>query len=376
MVLPFFTVYMTASLGYSVQHAGIVMSLYGIGSMLGSYLGGRFTDKIGPFNVMLMSLFAGGASYVILPFISDIIILGAAVFICATINEALRPANSSMVAHFASSEMYTRSFSLLRMAINLGVTIGPMVAGILAGVSYKLLFFGDALTNIGAGVLFYLYFKNKKPAPHPKAEAGEEKGKSPVTQSPYTDGPYLLFIGFCLLYAIAFFQIFSGLPLYYKDVYLKSESTIGLLLGFNGLIVFIFEMITVYSIEKRYRPVSLIITGSLMLGISFILFNFWQGTAILIISMLLLSFSEIFAMPFMISHVVSRSKPETRGSYLASYTIAWSLALILAPALSSQVIAHYNFTMLWWLTGIICLITAVGFGLLMKRDPDKPKPLQ
>ncbi len=339
------------------------MSMFGVGSMLGSYLGGRFTDKIGPYKVMLYSLFAGGSSYFILAFITDFYLLAGSVFICAVLNEALRPGNSSMIAHFAKPETYTRSFSLLRMAVNLGISIGPALAGLLAGISYKLLFVGDGVTNLIAGFVFIYYFQKKKPAPHPK-----EKEKTKRAQSPYRDIPYLFFVLLCMFYAIAFFQIFNGIPLYYKDIYFKPEQAIGLLLGLNGLIVFIFEMATVNTIENKWEPSRLIIIGSIMLSVSFLLFNLTHSNSILIISMVLMSFSEIFAMPFMVSHAVKRSQPETRGSYIAAYTIVWSLALIISPYISTQIITHYNFDTLWWVMGLFCLLTAVGFSIVMKKQ--------
>lgn len=363
MVLPFLTVYLTSSLGYSVKSAGIIMSVFGIGSMLGSYLGGRFTDKFGPYQVMMISLFAGGTSYFILPFITDFYLLACGVFMCAVLNESLRPGNSSMVAHFAKPETFTRSFSLLRMAVNLGVSIGPAVAGLLAGISYKLLFVGDGVTNIIAGIVFVYFFSNKKPSPHHKA-----KEKSERSQSPYRDVPYLFFVLLCMFYAISFFQIFNGIPLYYKDVYFKPEQAIGLLLGLNGLIVFIFEMVTVNTIENKWRPARLIVSGSIMLSVSFFLYTITHSNIILIISMILMSFSEIFAMPFMVSHAVKRSKPETRGSYIAAYTIVWSLALIISPSISTQIITHYNYETLWYVMSIFCLLTALGFAVVMKKQ--------
>ena len=40
MVLLFTSLFMTRELGYSIAEAGVVMSFYGIGSVLGSYAGG------------------------------------------------------------------------------------------------------------------------------------------------------------------------------------------------------------------------------------------------------------------------------------------------------------------------------------------------
>jgi predicted MFS family arabinose efflux permease len=367
MVLPFMTVYMTSALGYSKTQAGIIMSVFGIGSLCGSFLGGRWSDKYGPFKVQFLSLTIGGLSYLVIPMLGNIYSLGIGVFFCGLINDSLRPAASSMTSHFATPETTTRSFSLMRMAINLGVAIGPAVAGLLAGVNYMWLFVGDGITCIAAGFVFYYYFRNKQPQIHKEVKVKGEKIKSP-----YSDSTFMVFILFCFLYAVAFFQIFTGLPLYYKDVYLKSEAAIGLLLGLNGLIVFVFEMITVSQLEKRYKPNSLIIIGCLMLSASFIILNLFHGAAILIIAMLLMSFSEIFAMPFMISRVVQTATPQTRGSYLAAYTVAWALAFIISPYGSTQIIEHYNYEVLWWVMGVFCILMAVGFNATNKQKTPAP----
>ncbi|MDN3710171.1 hypothetical protein QW060_25180 [Myroides ceti] len=53
----FLGVYMTASLGFSLKSAGIVLSCFGVGSILGSFVGGWLTDKFGSFKIQTMSLF-------------------------------------------------------------------------------------------------------------------------------------------------------------------------------------------------------------------------------------------------------------------------------------------------------------------------------
>ncbi len=357
------SVYLITDLGYDKTHAGLIISFFGIGSLIGSFLGGKFTDSIGPFKVQTFSLIAGGMCYLFLPLLTNFYLLGVGVLIAGMINDSMRPAASSMTSHFATPETTTRSFSLMRMAINLGVAIGPAVAGVLAGVGYAWLFLGDGVTCIMAGLVFYFYFRDKQPQLH-KTEPVEGE----IVQSPFRNKRYVMFIILCFLYAAAFFQIFSGIPLYYKEVYLKPEYIIGLLIGFNGLIVFIFEMIIVSQIEKRFAPGNLIVAGVVMLGLSFFLFNLAHNIAILLISMALLSFSEIFAMPFMMTHAIKSSTIKTRGSYLAAYTIAWAFAFIFSPLGSTAIIENANYATLWWVVGGLCLFTAAGFRTVMRLE--------
>ena len=252
MVVPFLSIYLTDALHFSLDQAGIILSLFGLGSMTGAYLGGWLTDKIGHFRVQVMSLAFGGILFFILSWFESFESLAIGIYILSVVSESLRPANASSVAHYAKPENITRAFSLNRMAINLGFSIGPALGGLLAVLSYRLLFMADGITCLAAALFFYIYFKEKK--------GNEPQDKKPISSeikslSPYRDGLFLAFVMLCTSFAVVFFQLFMTLPLYYHDVYTLSESTIGALLALNGIVVFSLEMILVYS--ARVSPASL-----------------------------------------------------------------------------------------------------------------------
>src|SRR5690606_39611487 len=75
MVLPFLGVYMTTVLEFSLKNAGIVLSTFGVGSILGSFVGGWLTDKFGSFKIQAFSLFFFIPFYLILPFFDIFITL-------------------------------------------------------------------------------------------------------------------------------------------------------------------------------------------------------------------------------------------------------------------------------------------------------------
>ncbi len=56
MVVPFMTVYLTQHLGVSISKAGFVMSLFGIGAIIGALTGGKLTDKIGSYYIQVSTL--------------------------------------------------------------------------------------------------------------------------------------------------------------------------------------------------------------------------------------------------------------------------------------------------------------------------------
>ncbi|HET8964240.1 MAG TPA: MFS transporter [Chitinophagales bacterium] len=369
MVLPFLSIYITSDLGLDVQQAGIILSCFGAGSMIGSYTGGILTDKIGVFKVQFISLAGGGAMIILLMFLKTFILLSGGLFFAAILTDMLRPANTSSVSLYSKPENFTRSFSLNRMALNLGFALGPAFGGFLAAYSYIFLFIVDGATCILAGVVFYLYFRNRKQNSQPITK--DTHAITSNHKSPWQDSYFLGFALLCGFFAIAFLQIFSGLPLYYRSVFQLHESMIGLLIGFNGFIVFLFEMILVYSIEKKFRPTTLIVFGTFLLAVSFMLINIFPTIAMLFIAMAILSFAEMFAMPFMVSFAVHRGSDKTRGSYVGIYTLAWSIAFIISPYLSTLIISGWNYNILWWIVSAFALLTAFLFFIIDKRERNR-----
>ncbi len=364
MVIPFLGVYLTTELGYTLKETGAILSIYGLGSVCGSFLGGWLTDKIGHFKVQFVSLTLGGGLYFILLNLRQFEYMAAGVFILSLVNDMLRPANASSIASYAKPENVTRAFSLNRMAINLGFSIGPAVGGLLAALSYKWLFIADGATCIAAGLFFFLYFRAQQGH---KPVIPENKADVPAVMSPYRDMWFILFVILCSLFATIFFQLFSTLPLYYKQVHQLSEGSIGLLMALNGLIVFLLEMIVVYLLGEKASKAMLVAGGLLMLGLSFVLLNLFGQVSILYVSMLLLSISEILAMPFMSTITVERSGLSNRGAYMGLYTISYAAAHVVSPYLGTSIIAAYGFSTLWWACGILTIVTALGFYFVIHQ---------
>lgn len=366
MVVPFLSIYMTQALEFSIKETGYVLSFFGLGAVTGSWLGGWFTDKFGYFRIQVLSLFFIVPIYFILPELKTVESLAIGIFFLSVISETFRPANSVAIAYYAKPENLTKAFSLNRMAINLGFSIGPALGGILASISYYWLFYGNAVASLIAGVVFYLYFNNRKtkfPKEKTKTEAILLKEKAP---SPYKDKKIMLFSLLCALYAICFFQLLTTLPLFYKEVHNLSEAGIGVILGYSGIFIVVLEMLLVQIAERRLTISQVLIAGTLLCGLSFVMLNLNSSLLMLYVSMSVLCVSEILAMPFMSTVIVKNSIEENRGAYMGLYSLSFSVAHVFSPFLGTLTIEHFGFETLWWATGILSVIVAVGLYFLMK----------
>jgi predicted MFS family arabinose efflux permease len=124
MVIPFLTMYATQKLGLSIVQAGFIMALFGAGSIVGAFIGGKVSDAIGFHFVQMIALLGGGIMYIVVGYLTSYVSLSIGIFFLSVINESFRPANSAATAYYSQSENRTRSFSLNRLAINLGWAFG------------------------------------------------------------------------------------------------------------------------------------------------------------------------------------------------------------------------------------------------------------
>jgi predicted MFS family arabinose efflux permease len=337
-----------------------------MGSVLGSYAGGWLTDRKNFFDVMLFSLIGSGCLLFLMLLVTTPFAISAVIFIYAFTADMFRPANSKAISLYSEAHNRTRSVSLVRLAVNLGFSIGPAAGGFIAMyLGYKWLFVIDALTSLAAAVMLYFYL--------PRHEDEHKKASSSIlsdrTTSAYRDYTYLTFIFLVAVFGMCFFQLFASVPQYFSTVCYYNEDTIGLLLALNGFLVVIIEMPFIAFLEKKQKLFPFIIAGVLCIPISFGILEFGNGIMFwAIIYTLIITMSEIFAMPFMMNYALSRPDKARQGQYSALYSISYGLANIAAPLIGLGIADRFGFSALFYFLIVFGLLAAGGFYLLSKKD--------
>lgn len=365
MVLPFLGVYMTNHLHFSIENTGIVLSFFGIGSVIGSWLGGFITDKIGEYKVQSFSLLLSVPLFCLIPVFKTEIGVAAIILAQSIVSDAFRPANSVAITKYAKPENITRAFSLNRMAVNLGFSIGPALGGILSAISYEFLFFANALTALSAGILYIVFFKKRNKIARLKAKKVKEVISIKKDSSPYRDGKFLIYCFFCMLFSICFFQLFSTLTIFYKDTAHLSQQSIGYILGYSGFLVVLLEMGLVQVAEKYFSLAVTMFLGTFICGLSYAMLGFDHSMLTLVLSMSLLCVGEIWALPFMSTITALRSGKNNKGAYMGLNGISFSIAFIVTPYLGTLIAEKLGFTTLWVGTGILATVIAVAFYFIV-----------
>jgi predicted MFS family arabinose efflux permease len=360
MVLPFMSMYLTTSLHFTLAEAGFVMGFYGAGSILGAFFGGYLTDKYHYHGVQLWSLAGSSVFLFLIPFLHDFWTLSLAVFIFSCVSDTLRPANSVAISAYSREDNRVRSFSLMRLSINLGFAIGPALGGfILIAFGYKWIFIFDGITCLLAALLIVLYLPDKKAD---KTASAETIKTEETVRSPYKDTTYLIFIFLVMVYGTLFFQLFTTVPVFMKKISGYDESLVGLFMAMNGLIIALFEMPIIQQLEKKPNSFNLITFGFIFLAASFgflLLHSF--GIVFAILYVITITISEILAMPFMLNYAITRSGKSNQGRYMALYSMAYGMAHIAAPTISMPFAEQFGFQMLYFVVIFLSLVTGFWF---------------
>ena len=364
MVLPFLSKYLREDLDFSYNQVKWILISFGLGSIVGSWLGGKLSDKIGFYKIMIFSLMTSGIAFFGLQFVTSFEGLLVAMFFIMVVADMFRPAMFVSLGAYAKPENRTRALTLVRLAINLGFAAGPALGGLLImTVGYKGLFWVDGATCILAILIFWIKVKEKKKSKYTDKEHPGEI----LTYSVFKDRPFWIFLGATLITGILFFQLFTTIPLYHKEQFNLSELQTGLLLTLNGVLIFFLEMPIVSYIERhKINKLKIITLGCLAMAISLylLLVNQWAG--ILIIMMLFMTFGEMFVFPFSNSFAMSRAPKGHEGRYMAIFTMSYSTAHILSAEAGMDMIRLFSYQNNWFFMGTLGIIGVLLFIWTMK----------
>ncbi|MFP2996400.1 MFS transporter [Spongiivirga sp. MCCC 1A20706] len=368
MVIPFLSLYLTEDKAFTVPQVGWVMSCFGLGSFFGAWLGGKLSDKIGYYKVILGSLFATGIAFVLTQYVSTFVGMCIAFFLLITVADAARPAFFVALSAYSKPKNKTRSLTLIRLAINLGFSAGPALGGlIIASIGYYGLFWVDGFTCIVAGLIMIQTLNPKKA----KISDEEKVVKNPI--APQKDMIYILFLVAFALFGFIFVQYFSAMPLYYRQIFELSEKSIGLLLAMNGLLIVILEMPLIAFLEKTaLSNLQHVVVGLILTAISFIVLPLSPWVGILIIGMLFMTVGEMIGLPMGNAFALQRSKKGRQGAYMGLFTMSFSVAHVFGHNVGMQLINNFGFNNTWLImTGIGVVATILVLYAMRKLKYEK-----
>ncbi|MCM3875922.1 MAG: MFS transporter [Thermoanaerobaculia bacterium] len=350
MFLPFLILYLTKDMGVTPSAAGGVLALFGFGALAASPLAGRLADRFGPVRMMRGSLVLSGLLLLVVPLARTLPAIAVLTLLLAVAGEAFRPASLSVISHLATPEQRKAAFALQRLAINLGMSVGPALGGFLAAVSWPALFLVDGATSLLAAVTLVLLFPKDVSFPSARPTGG-----SGLRREGLRDGALVFFLLALIPVAIVFFQHESSMAVYIVRDLGMAVWTFGLLHTVNTLLIVLLEVpLNLATAHWPHRRT--LALGAVLVAAGFGALAFARSLPAVVLTIVVWTFGEMVLLPAMSSWVADAAPPESRGAYMGLYTMAFNLALVVGSPFGTALLEHGGGRVLW--------LTMLALGLL------------
>lgn len=368
MVLPFLTLYLTVDRQLSPGKAGLGLSVYGIAAILIAPLAGRLADRWGSLRIIKASLFLSGLILYIFPLIQSYYGILAITGIWALANESFRPPSMALIGRLTGPSERKMAFALSRLAVNLGMSIGPVIGGFLAMRSFRSLFYVDGTTTLIAGALIAILPWRIGDTVHLAEAAHTEAATAPQTSysSVLKDRRFFYFLLAMLPVEMVFFQTLAAMPLFVVRDLKVSEAGFGMLLAINTVLIILTEVPLNMAMSKwsHRRTITL---GAFLVGAGFGALILGGGVFGVAATVVVWTIGEMILLPASSAYVSDVAPQARAGAYMGLYTMGFSFAFAIGPWLGVQVLESCGPAAVW-LGAFACgCITA----LMMLLQPKK-----
>jgi MFS family permease len=358
MVFPFLIFYLP-QIGFSINQSGFIFSLFGIGSFLTAPMAGRLSDKVGALQVMRFSLVLSGAILLVYHLTSNFYLIALLTLAWAVVSESFRPASYAILTTVIDEKddqkariQSKQAQALSRLAINLGMAIGPMAASFLAKHHlWKWLFIIDGFTSIAA----YLYLS---------VALGPRRFRVPLALTPtlgaraIKDKRFMFFLLAIIPVLLVFFQEYTSLPEFLKTDLKFDESAYGLLVTLNAVLVIICE-VPLNTLTGKWSYARALVWGSLLCGVGYGALTFAGGLWFVGLTVAMWTFGEMLLLPNMVGYVGSVAPRSREGEYMGLYSMVFSLSMTIGPWLGLIALQNLGGMFLWTSTLLMAGMTAV-----------------
>lgn len=373
-VYPLLSIIITQKIGLSPAKAGTVVTLMAVSQVPSLILGGKIADSIGRKKVIIIFQTLGAISYLICGFMKPNIFIIIVIIFAANCYSISAPAYDAMLADLTTPRNRKSSYSLLYMGLNIGVSVAPVLGGILYRDHLSVLFLGDGVTSILSIVIIYIFinetFKGKN-AHMDSEERTLEKSEEGSVISVLLKRPILLYFSLImLLYGFSYSQWSFTLPLQMAELFKSNGAKFyGFVAAINGLVVISFTPL-ITTVLHKIKPLKAIAIGGLFYTVSFGVFGYINKLPMFFISIFIMTLGEIMISTNEGTFVANHTPASHRGRLNSILPIISGAGYAFGPMVMGTVSNSFGYTVTWTIISILMLIGVIGNGLLQKLDTD------
>jgi len=351
-VWPFLTLFITRN-GNTAAQAGWAVAAYSAGSFAAAWLGGWMADRLGRNVTMGVSALGSAVCMMAMSQATDWQTLALLSFITGVVAECGNPAGSALVQDIVPVEQRVIAFAVLRFAVNLGWSLGPICAGVLAEHSFFWLFTVDAITSAFFGIVAW------RCLPRGNRTEAHLAGWGVAWKSIRVNRAFLALFAACICGSWSFRQTATTFMLHLERSG-HSMSWSGIILAINGIMIVTLEIALTVTTRRLSAPVMLAI-GYTMMGGAFLVLLGACPLWIFVLSIVIFTVGEMFAFSRQQAYAASLAPDEMRGRYSGFLSFAWAIGGIGSSVLGLRVYDASPASV--WITSAVLGVIAAIFVL-------------
>ena len=369
-VFPLLTLFLTDKLQLGVKEAGFFVSLSSFSYIPGGLLGGKLSDIIGRKKVMIIFQSITALLFIPCAFLGKSMVIPWLLILAGVSGGAVQPANSAMVADLTDSSNRKSAFSLLYLGINIGFSVGPIIAGFLYKKYFPLTFIGNAAAILISLFLVIKFVDETKPdsieADYGPEGERAEKGNifSVLARKP----AILAFALLSSVFSFAYSQSNFSIPLQLKELFGDKAPQLLSWIYFTNTIIVVTMTTLIISLTKKNKPLFNIAVSGVFFATGFGMMYFVKIYPLFIISTTIWTVGEILQATNSGVYIADHAPSSHRGRFNSVLSIITGVGSAIGPLIMGGYIQNLGVKYVWPLLFSVLVIASVLTYLLHLRE--------
>ena len=362
-VVPFLTMFLTYSIGMNVGVVGLIVAINSFVGLIASAHGGKLIDVVGRKKIFIIFRTTSAIAIALCAFTKNPIMLTTLLILSNFLGGYSLPVYSTIITDITVGEQRKTAFSLQYMALNIGFSVGPLLAAFLYNNYLTWLFLGDAITTFISVILVAVYIPETMPTKEEvsklKVNKLEKAEEGTLIEALFKRPTLLLFSFIIVIYFIVFSQFNFGLSLQIGEVFGDKSATIfGSLMTVNAVMCSIIPMFLTAVTGKLKASLSISL-GGILYAVGFGMMFFIHNYFLFVLSAMIWTMGEILIATNTNVYIADHTPASHRGRFNSIFPIIRKLGFMIGPIIAGIYVKYTNIRNLWLFIGGISIIGAI-----------------
>lgn len=357
----FLSLYFVEVLNLEVTTAGLIISFYGFGTIIGGIVGGKLADRISPIPISILGLLVEGTAFLVLTklrtsnlLIIDMFIIGFASYIFIT-------STTFWILNNCDKDEKLKAINILTVASNLGIGLSAFIVSLLSYFGFQFYFILNAVLFFLSGIFLYFLKVQQVTVTSHKSLPSTLKDISMKNLDTAENNKFILRLVLINLFLVGLMvaQLGTTCSIYINEKFAEMGiNGVSFLFGINSFLVILFQAPIVNWFGK-FNKLIVAGIGAFLIGLSMLILAFTYIYSLAVISRVIYTIGEMLFFSTAQLVCYENGAEEKKGHSLGMFRMTYAASIVLGPTIGSYVYKYFGANMLWYNCGMIgglCLI--------------------